>query len=64
MSRQPDDAKALRVPKELKNAHNWKHLARWDGRGFYEFQTDDTGEVPVRLFLTPRTSSTVMLSLK
>ena len=49
-----EDAKALRVPKELRNAHNWKHLARWHGRGFYELQTDDTGEVPVRLFLTPQ----------
>ncbi|HWS53707.1 MAG TPA: RtcB family protein [Pyrinomonadaceae bacterium] len=49
-----DDAKALRVAKELSNAHNWKHLARRDGRGFYELKTDDTGDVPVRLFLTPQ----------
>jgi tRNA-splicing ligase RtcB (3'-phosphate/5'-hydroxy nucleic acid ligase) len=39
--------------KELKNAHNWKHLTRWHGDGFYELQTEDTGDVPVRLFLTP-----------
>jgi hypothetical protein len=48
-----DDAKALKVSKELKNAHNWKHLARWDGRGFYELKTEDTGDVTVRLFFTP-----------
>lgn len=39
--------------KELKNAHNWKHLARWNGEGYYELKTEDTGNVPVRLFLTP-----------
>lgn len=39
--------------KELKNAHNWKHLARWHGDGYYALQTEDTGDVPVRLFLTP-----------
>ncbi|HEU4596731.1 MAG TPA: RtcB family protein [Pyrinomonadaceae bacterium] len=53
MSEQNADAKALKVAKELRNAHNWKHLARWHGAGFYELQTEDTGEVPVRLFLTP-----------
>ncbi len=47
------DAKALKVGRELKNAHNWKHLARWHGAGYYELQTEDTGDVPVRLFLTP-----------
>src|SRR5262249_32410153 len=40
--------------KELKNAHNWKHLARWNGDGYYDLQTDDTGDVPVRLFLTSK----------
>jgi tRNA-splicing ligase RtcB len=48
------DAKALKVAKELKSAHNWKHLARWNGAGYYELQTDDTGQVPVRMFLTPQ----------
>ncbi len=48
------DAKALKVAKELKNAHNWKQLARWHGAGYYELQTDDTKDVPVRLFLTAR----------
>lgn len=47
------DAKALKVAKELKNKDNWKHLARWHGDGYYELRTDDIGDVPVRLFLTP-----------
>ncbi|HEX8650496.1 MAG TPA: RtcB family protein [Pyrinomonadaceae bacterium] len=53
MSEQKGDAKALRVAKALKNADNWKHLARWHGSGYYELQTEDIGDVPVRLFLTP-----------
>ena len=53
MTEQHDDAKALKVAKTLKNADNWKHLARWHGLGYYELQTEDTGDVPVRLFLTP-----------
>nr|MBA3806649.1 RtcB family protein [Acidobacteriota bacterium] len=47
------DAKALKVAKTLKNADNWKHLARWNGEGYYELKTEDTADVPVRLFLTP-----------
>ena len=54
MNYKSEDAKALRVPKELRSAHNWKHLARWHGLGYYELQTDDTDDVPVRLFLTPQ----------
>jgi tRNA-splicing ligase RtcB len=54
MNEQEVDAKALRPAKELRNAHNWKHLARWDGRGFYDLQTEDTGDVRVRLFFTPQ----------
>ena len=53
-SKEGADAKTLRTAKELKNAHNWKHLARWDGRGFYELRTEDTGEVRVRHFFTPQ----------
>jgi tRNA-splicing ligase RtcB len=52
MTKKGTDAKALKVAKELKNAHNWKHLARPSGDGFYNLQTEDTGDVPVRLFLT------------
>jgi tRNA-splicing ligase RtcB (3'-phosphate/5'-hydroxy nucleic acid ligase) len=53
MTEQQADAKALKVAKALKNADNWKHLARWNGEGYYELKTEDIGEVPVRLFLTP-----------
>lgn len=53
MSEKTTDAKALKVAKNLKNADNWKHLARWHGDGYYNLQTEDTGDVPVRLFLTP-----------
>jgi tRNA-splicing ligase RtcB len=53
MTGQHEDAKALKVARSLRNADNWKHLARWNGLGYYELQTEDTGEVPVRLFLTP-----------
>jgi tRNA-splicing ligase RtcB (3'-phosphate/5'-hydroxy nucleic acid ligase) len=42
-----------RPSKELKNAQNWKQLARWNGLGYYELQTEDVADVPVRLFLTP-----------
>jgi tRNA-splicing ligase RtcB len=54
MSKRHEDAKALRIPKELANAHNWKHLARWNGEGFYELATEDTNDVRVRLFFTPQ----------
>jgi tRNA-splicing ligase RtcB (3'-phosphate/5'-hydroxy nucleic acid ligase) len=30
----------------------WKSCAVWDARGFYDLRTPDTGDVPVRLFLT------------
>src|SRR5947209_608595 len=52
MGQKDTDAKALKVAKQLKNADNWKHLARWNGEGYYELRTEDTGDVPVRLFLT------------
>src|SRR5918997_4533677 len=53
MSDRNSDAKALRPAEKLANAQNWKHLARWHGEGFYELKTEDTGDVRVRLFLTP-----------
>ncbi|HLL16528.1 MAG TPA: hypothetical protein VK388_15830, partial [Pyrinomonadaceae bacterium] len=52
MAKQDADAKALKVARTLKNAENWKHLARWHGEGYYELHTEDTGTTPVRLFLT------------
>ncbi len=42
----------LHERKALADAHRWKHLARWHGDGYYVLKTEDTGEVPVRLFLT------------
>ncbi len=53
MSEKTNDAKALKVAKQLKNDDNWKHLARWQGLGYYQLHTEDTGDVPVRVFLTP-----------
>lgn len=38
--------------KALKNESNWKSFARPSGEGYYSLQTDDIGDVPVRLFLT------------
>ncbi len=53
MAKEQTDAQALKVAKTLKHADNWKHLARWHGDGYYELRTEDIGDVPVRLFLTP-----------
>ena len=54
MAKDKADAKALRTAKTLMNADNWKHLARWNGHdGYYDLQTEDIGDIPVRLFLTP-----------
>ncbi len=39
--------------KILKNAHNWKTFATLTPENYYELRTEDTGDVPVRLFLTP-----------
>jgi tRNA-splicing ligase RtcB len=47
------DAKALKTAKTLKNADNWKSLARLNEKGYYDLGTEDTKDVPVRLFLTP-----------
>ncbi len=43
----------MKESKKLINADNWKFLARWNGEGYYELRTEDTGDVTVRLFLTP-----------
>src|SRR5215218_1660772 len=39
--------------KRLTNAENWKRLATRTDGGYYDLVTEDTGDVPVRLFLTP-----------
>ncbi len=54
MSDRNSDAKALKPVDKLANAQNWKHLARWNGEGFYDLKTEDTNDVRVRLFFTPQ----------
>ena len=54
MSEQQHDAKALKTARALKDEQNWKHRARRHGDGYYELRTEDTGDAPVRLFLTPQ----------
>lgn len=39
--------------KSLKSADNWKSFASPSGDGYYSLLTEDTGDVPVRIFLTP-----------
>ena len=43
---------ALKPGKALKNADNWKSFAKRNDAGYFELQTDDIVDVPVRLFLT------------
>jgi tRNA-splicing ligase RtcB len=38
--------------KKLAAQENWKSLAVWNEAGYYDLKTEDTGDVPVRLFLT------------
>ena len=38
--------------KPLADAARWKHRARWSGDGYFTLQTEDIGDVPVRMFLT------------
>ncbi len=48
-----ETARALKPRRILKNSDNWKSLAVPTAEGFYRLHTEDTGDVPVRLFLTP-----------
>ncbi len=38
--------------KDLAHEADWKSRARWRSSGYYELDTSDVGDVPVRLFLT------------
>ena len=38
--------------RSLTNANNWKSFAVRSGEGYFTLQTEDIGDVPVRLFLT------------
>lgn len=44
------------MPKAAPLVHgiDWKQRATWSGDGYFRLETGDTGEVPVRLFLTPK----------
>ncbi len=53
MAKHTNDAQALDTTKKLKDGENWKQFARPHEDGYYDLRTDDTGDVPVRLFLTP-----------
>ena len=46
MSKKP--ARAITLTQE----HNWKKYAKYKPEGYFSLETDDLGEVPVRLFLT------------
>jgi tRNA-splicing ligase RtcB len=35
-----------------KSSNDWKRHARWHQDGYYTLETQDTGDIPVRLFLT------------
>lgn len=54
---------ALRPVQSLKNEQNWKSLARPTGEGYFDLETEDTGGLPVRLFLTPTLLEEVELLL-
>jgi len=41
------------MAKKLIDHEQWKRLAKRTDAGYYELKTEDTGDVPVRLFLTP-----------
>jgi tRNA-splicing ligase RtcB len=38
----------------LVHESDWKRRASWSDEGFYALETDDIGDVPVRIFLTPK----------
>ena len=44
----------FRSVKELKRAVDWKSCLKLSAEGYYHLQTEDTGDVPIRLFFTPR----------
>jgi tRNA-splicing ligase RtcB len=45
-------SQTMKFEKSLKNAANWKSFASLSGAGYFTLQTEDIGDVPVRLFLT------------
>ncbi len=53
MSDQSKTARALKPRKSSRTPTTGSLLPSPTGEGFYQLQTEDTGDVPVRLFLTP-----------
>ncbi len=49
----PHSEATIDARRRLADEHRWKHLARWQPGAYYALRTEDTGDVPVRLFLTP-----------
>lgn len=41
-------------PDKIIHGHDWKYLVRANPEGYFELQTEDTGDVPVRLFFTQK----------
>jgi len=52
MGKNQGDSSAIKESKHLANAHNWKQLAKWHDEGYFVLKTEDTGDVPVRMFFT------------
>jgi tRNA-splicing ligase RtcB len=48
----PTQAQGAKAPRTLQNVDNWKSFALPTSHGYLQLQTDDIGDVPVRLFLT------------
>jgi tRNA-splicing ligase RtcB len=42
------------MPRHLLHEHDWKKRALWSAEGYYHLENQDTGGVPVRLFLSQR----------
>jgi hypothetical protein len=45
---------AMSKPQKLVHEEDWKRRAVWTDEGYFRLETGDTGEVPVRLFVTQK----------
>ena len=52
MTKPANQTYAKAVSRPLADAGRWKQLASWHTDGYYALRTADTGDVPVRMFLT------------
>jgi hypothetical protein len=48
------EAGASMRPEKIIHGHDWKYLLNKHPDGYYELKTEDTGDVPVRLFFTEK----------